>query len=419
MMKHLTNLGWSFLFLVFSLALGGYLKAGELPADDLKPPTGCIEMVLDSDMFNDVNDQFTKLDRDRVYSVLFGRLGLDNRVGKTLLAPYPHSPVIADIEWAPLETIVCQAKGSDNFPLTWSDDDALYTTYGDGFGFEPPVPTKLSLGLARITGLPHGFQGVNLRSDSIEQYGEGRKGMKSWGILSVKGVLYLWMGHADRNGGQAQLAWSKDHGVTWSYADWRFEEFGLVGFVNFGKDYAGARDAFVYAYSHDGPRADGPTDRFVLMRVPQDQITQRASWQFFVRRNERGQPLWSREIRNRGAVFEHRDACLRSAMTYNAGIQRYLWWQAIPQPPGHKDRGDTRFDGGFGVYDAAEPWGPWTTAFFTKRWDTGPGEHGDFPSKWMGDNGRTLFLVFSGDDRFCVRKATLRLHRPTAAIPSQ
>jgi hypothetical protein len=106
-------------------------------------------------------------------------------------------------------------------------------------------------------------------------------------------------------------------------------------------------------------------------------------------------------------VFEHRDACLRSAMTYNAGVERYLWWQAIPQPPGHKDRGDTRFEGGFGIYDAPEPWGPWTTVFFTRRWDVGPGEHGDFPAKWMSSDGRTLHLVFSGEDSFSVRKATL------------
>ena len=109
-------------------------------------------------------------------------------------------------------------------------------------------------------------------SESIEQYGEGRKGRKGWGLLSVKGVLYLWLGHADRNGGQAQLAWSRDHGTTWTFADWRFGQFGLVGFINFGKDYAGARDDFVYAYSHDGPMADGPADRFILMRVPQDRI---------------------------------------------------------------------------------------------------------------------------------------------------
>ena len=337
----------------------------------------------------------------------------------TVSPPYPPSPVIAWIDWAKLDTVVRRAKGSDNFPLTWSDDDAIYTTYGDGFGFQPFLPEKLSLGVARITGMPDGFQGVNLRSESIEQYGEGRKGRKGWGLLSVNGVLYLWLGHADRNGGQAQLAWSKDHGLTWTYADWRFAEFGLVGFVNFRKDYAGARDEFVYAYSHDGPKADEPADRFLLMRVPQDQINQRDAWQFFVRRDEQDRPVWSHDIGQRGAVFEHRDACLRSAITYDAGIKRYLWWQAVPQPPGHKDRGDTRFDGGFGVYDAPEPWGPWTTVFLTGQWDTGPGEHGDFPSKWISEDGRTLYLVFSGDDHFCVRKATLNLRQPTATIPTR
>ena len=86
--------------------------------------------------------------------------------------PRPPSPVIVGIEWAPLETIVRRAKGSDNFPLTWSDDDALVTTYGDGFGFEPFVPDKLSLGLVRITGMPRDFRRVNLRSESIEQSGD-------------------------------------------------------------------------------------------------------------------------------------------------------------------------------------------------------------------------------------------------------
>ena len=248
---------------------------------------------------------------------------------------------------------------------------------------------------------------------------EGTCGNLRTDTVKVEGVLYLWLGHADRNGGQAQLTWSRDHGATWKIADWRFAEFGLVGFINFGKDYAEARDEFVYAYSHDGPQADGPADRFVLMRVPQDRITNRAAWEFFVRRDDQGQPVWSDDVNQHGAVFEHRDACLRSAITYNAGTKRYLWWQAIPQPRGHKDRGDTRFDGGFGIYDSPEPWGPWTTVYFTTEWDTGPGEHGDFPSKWISDDGRTLHLVFSGDDHFCVRKATLKRRQPTITSPSQ
>jgi hypothetical protein len=315
--------------------------------------------------------------------------------------PVPPSPVVRTLEWAPAGSIVRRAKDGDNWPLTWADDDALYTTWGDGTGFDPKVERKLSCGFARITGSAEDFVGTNVRS-AAEQLGQGRTGRKGWGLLSVGGTLWLWLGHADLKGAGAQLAWSKDRARTWTFADWRFDEFGLVGFVNFGKDYAGARDGFVYAYSHDGPKADTPADRFVLMRAPKGELARREAWEF---REDDGS--WTREVGRRGAVFRNPDGCLRSAMTYCAPLRRYLWWQQLPQPKGHPDRGDTRFEGGFGVYDAPEPWGPWTTAYFTPRWDVGPGEHADFPSKWMGADGRTLYLVFSGDDAFSVRRATL------------
>jgi hypothetical protein len=55
----------------------------------------------------------------------------------------------------------------------------------------------------------------------------------------------------------------------------------------------------------------------------------------------------------------------------------------------------------------ARPWRPWTTAFFTRQWDVGPGEHGDFPAKWMSNDGESAYLVFSGNDCFSVRGAHL------------
>ena len=154
------------------------------------------------------------------------------------------------------------------------------------------------------------------------------------------------------------------------------------------------------------------------MRSPKDTLTSREAWEFFVKLDAAGQPEWTRDIHQRGAVFRQRGACLRSAMTYCAPLKRYLWWQQLPQPPGTKDRGDTRFSGGFAVYDAPEPWGPWTTAFFTKEWDVGPGEHGDFPAKWMSTGGQTLHLVFSGDDCFSIRQATLTLNPHRGSNPS-
>jgi hypothetical protein len=322
-------------------------------------------------------------------------------------SPVPPSSLIAGIDWAPASTILRRAKDGDNWPVTWADDDGIYTTWGDGTGFTPKIARKLSLGFARVTGSPTDFVGTNIRS-LAEQLGDGRIGKKGWGILSVGGTLHLWIGHADNHGAAMQLAWSKDHARTWTFANWRFDEFGMIGFVNFGQDYAAARDDYVYAYSHDGPRADTPADSFVLMRARKDNLMERDAWEFF-ERIEDGQPVWTTEIGRRGAVFKHHDACLRSAMTYNSGLKRYLWWQQVPQPEGSKDRGDTRFSSGFGVYDAPEPWGPWTTAYFTRQWDVGPGEHADFPSKWMSRDGRSLYLVFSGDDSFSVRRASIRL----------
>jgi len=332
------------------------------------------------------------------------------RAAASASPPYLPSPIIEKIVWAPADTIVRRAAGSDNLPITWADDDAIYITWGDGWGFEPKVPKKLSMGFARIIGGPDNFKGINVRS-AAEQLGGGRSGLKGWGLISVNGELYLWAGHADRQGGQSQLAWSGDHARTWTFADWKFPQFGLMGFVNFGKDNDQARDDYVYSYSHDGPLADTPADRFILMRVPKNRITERRAWEFLERIDQTGQPVWTSDLKLRGAVFRHTDGCLRSAMTYNAPLRRYLWWQQIPAPKSSPDRGDTRFEGGFCIYDAPEPWGPWSTAFYTDKWDVGPGEHGDFPAKWISEDGRKLYLVFSGKDSFSVRKATIVLWR--------
>ena len=330
--------------------------------------------------------------------------------------PVPRSSVIKRVMWnqAVVRDVLGpvgksgKRDGSDNFPITWTADGHLYTAYGDGYGFEPLLPMKLGMGFARVENGPEGFKGVNIRSDG-ENQNHGRSGKKGSGMLSVDGVLYMWVFHADEAGGQAQLAHSVDGAKTWRFAPWTFAEFGLCAFINFGKDYAGARDEYVYTVTHDAPMADGPADRFVLMRVPKDRVLDRHAFEFFVRVDGLGSPIWSPSIDSRGGVFRHEDACLRSGISYCAGLKRYLWWQHIPNEPGHKDRGDTRFTGGFGIYDAPEPWGPWTTAFFTRRWDVGPGERGEFPPKWMRADGRTMYLVFSGDDNFCVRKATLTL----------
>jgi CubicO group peptidase (beta-lactamase class C family) len=313
------------------------------------------------------------------------------------------SPVISEVVWAPAASIVRRAKGSDTWPITWADDGDLYAAYGDGNGFEPFVEKKLSLGLAKISGGPSDFQGTNLRSPDIEAVGAGADGEKASGLVMIEGVLYMWI----RNAANSQLAWSADHGKTWTRADWKWTtSFGCPTFLNFGRNYAGARDELVYVFSTDSDSAYKPSDRMVLARVPKDRLSQRAAYEFFVRLDPTGRPLWSHDIADRGAVFTNTGRCGRSGITYNAGIKRYLWCQVLPESP---HPGGPRFRGGFGIYDAPEPWGPWTTAYYTADWDVGPGDTNSFPTKWMSPDGLTLHLVFSGDDCFSTREARLKM----------
>jgi CubicO group peptidase (beta-lactamase class C family) len=320
-----------------------------------------------------------------------------------LTAPYPPSPVIKEIRWAPTNAVIHLANGSDNWPATWADDDDLYATYGDGNGFAPEVPTKLSLGLAKVHGLPPTIEGFNIRSATGEALGDGKKGRKASGLLMVDGVLYMLV----RNAGNAHLGWSTDHGLTWAWANWKFtQSFGCPTFLNFGRNYADARDGYVYIYSPDSESAYERVDRMVLARVPKQKIAERAAYEFFKSLDAQGQPVWTDKIEERGAVFTNPGHCYRCGVTYNKLMKRYLWCQTGAGE-------DPRFRGGLAIYDAPEPWGPWTTVFFTDDWDIGPGDTSSFPTKWMSEGGTRLFLLCSSKDSFAVREATLLPTEPT------
>ena len=316
---------------------------------------------------------------------------------------YPPSPVIKGIEWAPVDTIIRKASGSDNWPVTWADDGNQYSAYGDGWGFEPKTKKKLSLGVVKVVGSPADFRGINVRTETGERLGQGPNGAKASGMLMVDGVLYMMV----RNTDNSQVAWSTDYGKTWTWCDWKFTtSFGAPSFLNFGRNYAGARDDFAYVYSQDAETAYDAADAMVMARVRKDKIKQRTAYEFFKGLDDSGRPGWTKDVRQRKPVFSNPGKCYRQQVSYNAGLQRYLWCQVLPTS---KHAQGPRFQGGFGVYDAAEPWGPWTTVFYAEEWDVGPGETNSFPVKWMSDDGKTCHLVFSGDDHFSVRKATLKV----------
>jgi hypothetical protein len=338
-------------------------------------------------------------------------------------APYPQSPVVTRLTWAP-ETIRVGGANThigDNWPSTWGDDDILYTSWGDGYGFSRRKP-ELSLGFAKMTGNPPGeLKAEDIPSDSDVVMGGGNKAIKSSGLLMVDRTIYMFVRNyrVDDDFTNARLASSKDRQKTWTWAGWHFADtFGCPEFVQFGRNYAGARDRYVYVVSQDNDNAYKYAENIVLARVPKDKIPERGAYEFFAGRDARGRPQWSRDIHARQPIFTDRNGAQRIALSYNAGLKRYFLVTSIGT---HGNATKLMHTGGLGVFDAPEPWGPWTTVYYDQYWSGGRDldykleewtYHQKFPTKYMSADGKQMWLLFSGrgpNYTFCLRQATLEV----------
>ena len=324
---------------------------------------------------------------------------LEKHLLEPLMAAFPPPPVppserMTGAWFDPASSLDCRADGSDNWPISALPDGSLFAAYGDGFGFEPYLEEKLSQGFAKIVGDPDAYAATNLRSQTGERTGDGPDGAKASGMLALGGDLYMWV----RNLENAQLASSSDGGRTW---DWGFrftESFGSPTFLQFGPGYAGARDGYVYVYSQDGPSAYEADDRMVLARVPRESIRERDAYTFFAGYDGEGRARFSSDLSDRAAILEYTGSCRRSEAVFVAGLGRYLLALGFDA------------EGGFGIFEAPEPWGPWSSVYFTRRFDLGDTHSYRLPTSWISADGHDLHLVVSGrndaqirTDAFCVR----------------
>lgn len=325
-------------------------------------------------------------------------------------APYPSSPAIAEVrfDWS---THVRAAPGSDNWPLTWADDNCQYTAWGDGGGFGGTNSLgRVSLGVARIEGSWEDHRGVNLWGGHEPQNPATFPG-KSYGILCVDGVLHMWVGMFRPSVdpfAEVRLAVSRDHGASWTLADWAFtkeEGVMLPTLCQFGRDYAGARDDYVYSYLIRFRGTEGPDDypdkvpwlvaqkpgAVDLARVPRAQIVDRDAWEFFAGMTPDGQPSWSSELQARQPVFEDPNGVgWNLSVSHNAGLGRYLLCTEHTET--HR--------GKLGIFDAPEPWGPWTTVAYYDDWGEGHVPlntfYWNFANKWLSPDGTRFSITFTG-----------------------
>ncbi len=331
--------------------------------------------------------------------------------GASARPPYPRSPVMAGISFD-RSTLVKGAPGSDQFGTTWARDGNLYVAWGDGGGFGGTNSRgRVSLGVARLEGIPPRWRarnvwgGVNPLSKQ-----PATRGKTSSGVIALGGAIYLYV--------VEQGVWTNNHlwrspdlGMTWRDLGPLFNEPGAAfadpGIIQYGPDYKGARDNFVYGYS-EKPWRDG----LALFRVPKEKIAERKAYEFFAGLGPSGKPKWVKDIRGQKPVFSDPNGTEWGVTcVFHPVLGRYLL--------SVRHNGDT---GEWGLFDAPTPWGPWTTVAYGKdfpEWTYAPDPKGasrgrpawihTFPQKWMSKDGKTLWQISDRGDQFNLVKATLHL----------
>lgn len=314
------------------------------------------------------------------------------------VSPYPPSPVISkiDFDWSTHEQ---QAPGSDNWPITWADDDHQYASWGDGGGFGGRNRAgRVSLGVARIEGGSDDYSGHNVWGGLMSEHPARFMG-KSYGIISIDGSLYMWVspGSDKRGYEEARLAISRDHGASWNQVDWAFTKAdGIVmpTFLQFGKDYADARDCYVYSWfirlQNDSRLSVQKPGKIDLARVGIGRIPNRDAYEFYAGLDNDGEPLWSSNIADKQPVFQDSNGVgWNASVSYNAGLNRYL----LITEHGQSAKGN------LGMFDAPKPWGPWTTVTYDSNWmNTRTTFFWNFANKWLSPDGKSFTLVFTGTD---------------------
>ena len=329
-------------------------------------------------------------------------------------APYPPSLLISAVSWDfSTLTPLRKAHGSDLWPLTWARDGSLYGAWGDGGGFDgdDDHTGRVSLGFARIDGRPAAgrtasYSGKNLWGDApLYAERQAQFGGKVGTLLSVGGVLYghggLWLRRSGvyrgDDGETHTLVWSSDLGLEWRVAPWT-STMDLGSFLNFGRDYAGALDRYVYMYYER--RGDGT--RVYLKRVPIEKLTSDPDvpgyYQYFTHAGPGdGESHWSTAESRAAAIYYDPNHALGPEVVYDRGLRRFLL--TVGHSPSGEDRDASA--GQVGLFEGPHPWGPWSTVGYYDDWGRfGPNSLGDYlglhlPTKWMSRDGTALWAVFS------------------------
>lgn len=353
---------------------------------------------------------------------------------------YPRSEVIVGLEWTgPAHKL--PGTASDMHWHSWAPDGSLYVVDDDGVNFGGPFsfahllkvegtpPNHTARVLSRFPGLQrysmrrHLYVNGALAVDNriyVAAYeyesddpASPERRLEGNHVIAEKGSDFFIIDAISHHGGVASLMVSDDEGETWDNYPvanaplFLGPRFAGLAFVGFGPGYTGVPeklDGYVYALSNDEGWEGG--SHVFLARVPRDRVLDRAEWRFYGGRTKDNEAVWIPEEAYARPIFTDHGHVGHPTMTYNAPLGRFLLAfgsDAVPKSyafdPGiawatwHRNRE-------LHVYEAPTPWGPWSLVHYDPSWE---GDHiaylPQIPPCWIGEDGTTGTLMFSGDYR--------------------
>jgi hypothetical protein len=316
----------------------------------------------------------------------------------------------------------------DTWSTAWAEDDVLYVATDDTPGWNDALEASKGRNLAVNsfgTSTPPGLVGALV--NSMDAYGYGGQlgddgaSWKADGLVCVDGVLYLsvsrhWYGKPETNNVQisknSTIVKSDDYGSTWNSEPPTGEpfpspmfpgpKFATPFFVQYDKDGApptpvvDEADGYVYAVSTDGYWDNG--NAMHLGRVRRERLPDldASQWEFYTGM-ENDTPRWQNGLAGLAAAAPMLSAegrCGQTAVHFIPGLKRYVMPQWSYPDLTARDFNVTHSIWEF--YEAPHPWGPWT---LFRRWDW-PTEgfyNPTIPNKFIGSDGRSMWLLTTGD----------------------
>jgi len=293
------------------------------------------------------------------------------------------------VEGSPVEAF---PSNGDLWLSTWADDNNLYSGWGDGPGplYDAGPKSGVDVGVVKLTGdLPDVKPQTQYREDFNPPLAINDKPSS---LIYMDSCLY---GQFHSPLGDARIGYlsaSKDYGIHWKRIGY-FEEnenqpedaspwlrknkspFRCMFFINMGQNYNLNTDGYVYALGI-GTEWHWMGLRVFLTRVKKENIADYGKYEYFAGNMKHDQPKWSSQ-QSRAKPVDGLITFGQGSAIYHPGIRRYLFM--------------TDFD----VFDAPNPWGPWTYAGTWTTWMKRAGN-----KEWQGGYQPGIVSKDTGPDYF-------------------